>query len=152
MIPATVAEAARELGAVLDSAPSNLGSISDADAERPRAAGKWSRKQILGHLIDSASNNHQRFVRASLDGDLNFPGYAQEGWVDLQGYAERPWARIVGLWTEYNRQLLHIVERIPADRLAASCVVGGKAPVTLEFLVRDYVRHLEHHLDQVLDT
>ena len=150
MTPGTVAEAARELRSVLASVPGRLSSISDADAARPRAPGKWSRKQVLGHLIDSATNNHQRFVRASLAGTLTFPPYEQNGWVAIQAYADEPWERLVRLWEEYNRHLLHLMERIPADRHGIPCVVEEDHPVTLEFLMRDYVTHLKHHLDQIL--
>ncbi|HKS16153.1 MAG TPA: hypothetical protein VJU16_02515, partial [Planctomycetota bacterium] len=87
MIPPTVADATRELGEILDSTPTRLSKYSEAEAGEPRAPGKWSRKQILGHLIDSAANNHQRFVRATLAGELIFPPYEQDGWVGVQGYA-----------------------------------------------------------------
>ena len=151
MNPTTVADAARALRSVLESAPGRLARISEEEAGRPRAPGKWSRKQVLGHLIDSASNNHQRFVRASLQGELKFPPYDGDAWVDVQGYADRPWARIVALWTEYNLQVLHLIEHLPAAKHGAPCVVEAASPVTLEFLMRDYVQHLEHHLEQIFE-
>lgn len=151
MIPPTVSDAARELADILHTAPARLAKISDADAAEPLAPGKWSRRQILGHLIDSASNNHQRFVRASLAGELIFPPYEQDGWVGVQGWADAPWERIRRLWEEYNRHLLHLMEKLPAGRREALCIVEEKTPVTLEYLMRDYVRHLKHHLGQILE-
>src|SRR5688572_213349 len=100
MIPVNSVEAARELETILGSTPRQLAAFSDAEAAEPLAPGKWSRKQILGHLIDSASNNHQRFVRATLAGELIFPPYEQDGWVGVQGWADAPWERIVRLRSE----------------------------------------------------
>ena len=152
MIPPTVADAARELGEILASAPARLELFSDAEAAMELAPGKWSRKQFLGHLVDSASNNHQRFVRASLAGELIFPPYEQDGWVAIQAWADVPWERIIRLWEEYNRHLHHLMVRLPAGRHDALCVVEQGEPVTLAFLMRDYVRHLKHHLAQILDA
>ena len=101
---------------------------------KPRAPGKWSPKQVIGHLIDSASNNHQRFVRGQQGAELLTPTYAQDHWVDCQGYVERPWRDLTGLWHAYNRHLAHVIERIPADRARIRCTVGGNQPVTLAFL------------------
>ncbi|MCU0248162.1 MAG: DinB family protein [Bryobacter sp.] len=109
----------------------------------------WTRSEILGHLIDSALNNHQRFVRAALDGGFCGPGYSQDAWVALQDYRATPWPELVSLWASLNRHLVRVVERIPADRLPVRCVVGEGEPVTLGFLIEDYVRHLRHHLHQL---
>lgn len=137
------------LGSVIERATGRLARITEVESASPVAPGKWSRKEILGHLIDSAANNHQRFVRAQLESPLNFPGYAQERWVETQNYQEESWGYLVGCWAGYNRHLLHVLAQIPADKLNYTCVIGEDNPVTLEFLAQDYVRHLEHHLTQI---
>lgn len=148
--PMTFATAAAELRRAIDAALPVLESVSDADAARPRAPGKWSPKQVIGHLIDSASNNHQRFVRAQQGTELVSPAYAQDRWVDCQGYAVRPWSDLTTLWHAYNLHLAHVIERIPPDRARVRCTVGANQPVTLAFLAEDYVAHLRHHLAQVI--
>jgi hypothetical protein len=134
----------------LSTASEQLSRISESESSRIPGPGKWSRKQILGHLIDSASNNHQRFVRAQLSGELIFPGYEQESWVMAQGYQQESWSQLLELWQRYNRHLLHVMACVPADKLSCSCVIGGNQPVTLDFLMKDYLIHLKHHLHQIL--
>jgi len=133
---------------VLETAPPRLVQISAEDAAHA-PAGRWSKKEILGHLIDSAGNNHQRFVRAQLAPHLEFPGYTQNDWVAAQAYAAEPWPDLVNLWLLLNRHLLHLARHIPPERLGHTCAVGGKAPMRLDDLFADYVRHLEHHLAQI---
>ncbi len=144
-----VAPVARDLRDAIDAALPKLRAISDAAAAEPRAPGKWSRKEIIGHLIDSASNNHQRFVRAQQTASLSFPPYEQNHWVASQRYNERAWSDLIALWHAYNAHLSHVIAQIPDGRLAATCVIESSKPVTLEFLVTDYVVHLRHHLAQV---
>jgi hypothetical protein len=141
--------AAEKLERILATESGRLAAIADPqDAAQP-SAGRWSKKEILGHLIDSAANNHQRFVRAQLESHLDFPGYQQESWVSTQAYSAEPWIELVKLWVQLNRHLLHIIRRIPPDRLANTCAIDGKPPVALSGLIDDYVSHLEHHLQQI---
>ncbi len=126
-----------------------LNQIDESVANSPLKPGAWSPKQILGHLIDSSLNNHQRFVRASIDGKYQGPSYEQQGWVDIHGYAQLPWSELVAHWQRQNDLLCAVVERIPADKYNAQCQVGTDAPVTLQFLVEDYLTHLHHHADQI---
>src|SRR5687767_8382348 len=96
---------AGELLQTAERAFQELRPISDSEAARPRAPGKWSAKQTIGHLIDSAANNHQRFVRAQQTPALQLPGYEQDHWVTCQRYDDRPWDELVSLWHGYNRHL-----------------------------------------------
>jgi uncharacterized damage-inducible protein DinB len=131
------------------SARAKLEQIDEESAGAELRPGGWTSKQTLGHLIDSALNNHQRFVRAVIDGSYEGPTYEQEGWVRMHGYVEMPWNELVSHWQKQNDLLCLVVDRIPEDKLAAICVVGTNAPVTLRFLVEDYLRHLHHHVDQI---
>jgi hypothetical protein len=126
-----------------------LQNISEEESQHPFREGGWSKKEILGHLVDSALNNHQRFVRAALDGFYEGPFYRQEGWVAMHGYKLMTWPMLVEHWRCQNELLCEVVERIPEDRLNAPCRVGTDAPVTLRFLVDDYLDHLGHHVLQI---
>jgi len=140
---------AADLLQAVETAVPKLRALSEPQASRPRAAGKWSPKLIIGHLIDSAANNHQRFVRAQQGSELVFPPYAQDHWVSCQHYADRPWDETVTLWHSYNRHLAHVISHIPEERRDTPCVIESVAPVTLGFLAFDYGVHLRHHLAQV---
>ncbi|OFW12316.1 MAG: hypothetical protein A3F70_18405 [Acidobacteria bacterium RIFCSPLOWO2_12_FULL_67_14] len=141
---------ADELRAQVDVALAALRAFDDVSADISRGPGKWTRKEILGHLIDSAANNHQRFMRAQLAGSYAGPGYEQEAWVRVQQYGARSWRELVDLWAALNRHLAYAMESVPASKLSTSCIVGDDEAVTLEWMMRDYLRHLQHHLDQLL--
>jgi hypothetical protein len=150
-----------ELRDAVDAATPRLLAISEAASAKPRTAGKWSPREIIGHLVDSASHNHQRFVRARFQDDLVFTGYEQESWVASQRYRDAPWEDLVLLWRLYNLHIARVMEAAPAPlrhelrarhnlHEIAWKTVPQDEPTTLEYLMRDYVGHLEHHLAQIL--
>jgi DinB superfamily len=128
----------------------NLRVLTDEHAALPRGPGKWSPKEELGHLIDSASNNHLRFAGAAIQAEFRGPTYAQNDWVRLHGYRGMPWETIVDFWSEYNRLLATLAANIPDAHLERPCFIGHHAPVTLRFLIEDYVFHMQHHIDLLL--
>lgn len=107
------------------------------------------KKEILGHLIDSAANNHQRFVWARFTDPLIWPEYDGDSWVEIHRYRERPWIALVTLWEALNLQVAAVIESMPADRLGTSCRIGENPPAPLEWVMRDYLRHMRHHLEQL---
>ena len=138
-----------ELARVVDAAEILLRQVSEEESGQPVLPGGWSRKQLLGHLIDSASNNHQRFVRAALADALEFPGYDTPASVRIQAVETAAWPTLVDLWASYNRYLVHVIRHLPAAKLEVVCRIGSNAPVSLGYLAEDYVRHLVHHLHQI---
>ncbi len=146
---------------VIEVATPQLIGLPDDETSHPRRPGAWTPRQIIGHLIDSACNNHGRFVRAQRTDDLVCPGYDQEAWVSLQHHADAPWGELVTLWRSYNLHLSRIIAAIPDDVLTrprrehnldkvAWRPVPSSQTVTLDYFVRDYIGHLENHLTQVL--
>ncbi|SRR5712691_4751708 len=145
----TVPETATELRQVTNSFSQELlAADSRAAAHRPDSK-TWSPKEVLGHLIDSAANNHQRFVRAQQGDTLTLPGYEQNHWVASQGYQDADWPHLVALWTHLNLHLADVIARIPPAKYSVLCVIDGSEPATLEFVIVDYLRHLEHHMAQI---
>lgn len=151
----------KEFRTTLNEAEKKLLRLTDSDSTTPRAPGKWTPREIIGHLIDSASNNHQRFIRAQLKEDLMFEGYDQEQWVIVQQYNREEWHQLVGLWKNFNLHLLHAIEQIPEEVLMkkrsnhnlhqlAWKPVPEHEPVTLEYFIRDYLGNLQHHLKQII--
>lgn len=140
--------ATRLLG-IVDGAEPLLRAVSAEESARPVLRGGWSRRQVVGHLIDSASNNHQRFVRAMLADALVFPGYDQDGNVRVQAVQDADWVLLVSLWASYNRYLAYVIGQLPEDKLEMSCTIGNGEPVTLRFVAEDYTEHLLHHLGQL---
>jgi hypothetical protein len=141
-------------------ATARLNAMTPEESRRANGPDKWAPIEILGHLVDSAANNHQRFVRAQFTEDLVFPGYDGDRWVSAQKYRDESWLDLIQLWSSYNRHILHMVSVIPENILTKSRathnldetafnLVPKNEPATLEYFVRDYVDHLRHHLDQI---
>jgi hypothetical protein len=156
-------DASRDLVDVVERSVIALARISDAESAVRPAPGKWSPREVLGHLVDSAANNHQRFVRAQFQADLVFPGYMQDDWVRVQRYQETPWAELVTLWRAYNLHIARVMAAVPTEARRRAVAkhdfdqIGWRtfsrdAVVTLDDLMHDYVGHLRHHMDRVLAT
>lgn len=144
-----IEKAINRLNFILDLAPGALSEISEENMSIKHVPTKWSKKEILGHLIDSATNNHQWFVRGQFEDNPEIT-YDQNKWNAYSFYQEIDSQQIINFWTIYNRQLLEIIKRIPSKSLNNQ-IIRGDNLLTLEFLITDYVDHLEHHLKQIID-
>ena len=147
----------------MEHAGRSLAGLDDCGAGRAPAPGKWSAKQVLGHLIDSATINHQRFVRAAAGEGLVFETYAQDRFVELQEPDGIEWDELLDLWRLLNRHIARVMERAPEELLerphtlhnlhqVAFRLVPAGQPATLGYFMRDYVEHVLHHLGQIDPT
>lgn len=149
------------LSGIVRSVAGTLRQISDQDASVRPAPEKWSPKELVGHLIDSATNNHRRIVIGALKDDLIFEGYQQESWVRVQNYQNREWVKLVTTWANYNLHIARTIDELPVKILLTKRArhnfheilwkpVPAKSPSTLNYLIKDYIGHLEHHVQQIL--
>ena len=137
-----------------------LSNIPDHLITKKPAPDKWSIIEIIGHLIDSANNNHRRFTKAQWQENMVFNGYQQDNWVEKQAYQQADWQLILDLWKSYNLHICHIMEHTSEEQLKrvhtdhnlhqiAMITVPKEEPVTLEYFMKDYIFHIEHHLKQI---
>lgn len=135
---------------ILSTIPAKLAAITDAEASVKITSIKWSKKEIMGHLVDSASNNHQRFVRLQIENNVKLPKYRQNEWVAVQHWQQKDWKDILALWQLFNEHIAFIFEH--ADETTLNHIVTlGETNFTLQFIIDDYIDHLEHHLKQVFE-
>lgn len=146
-LPPAVAYAIDHLERLVAEVPEVLTHVEGTTATLRPQPGKWSKKEILGHLIDSAVNNLQRFVRLQQDSTVRMPAYDQDRWVAIQRHRTRPWRELVFEWQVLNRHILHLLRNLDPTTLTHTWIDGDNA--TLGFLVSDYVAHLRHHLEQL---
>lgn len=109
---------------------------------------KWSKKEVLGHLIDSATHNHHRFIRAQFEASPHIV-YAQNEWNRASRYQSWDTEALISFWEAYNRHLLALLRALPHEALSQTCEMGEPQPVSLAWVAADYVRHMEHHLRQI---
>ncbi|HEY3443730.1 MAG TPA: DinB family protein [Paludibaculum sp.] len=129
-----------------------LSAISEGQASHPARPGGWLRKEELGHLLDSAQNNHQRIALAAINSVYTGPEYAQNAWVDLHGYRSMEWAEILAFWKMRNQMLHRVITNIPEERLSAWVRIGDSPAMTLSAWIDDYLQHMAHHVAQMTDA
>ena len=146
----TMKEVAGHLRTVIAEVLPHLQEIHEDEASLKPTPEKWSKKEILGHLLDSACNNHQKFVRTMAQPHLEFTGYAQNFWVSNQHYNLHNWHFLLDFWMAYNKHLAFVIENANPDVLSNTISIEGSQPFRLDFIMTDYVEHLKHHLKQIL--
>lgn len=135
----------------LTNAEATLSSIDPKRWAEPYAPGSWLCKEVLGHLVDSAINNHIRFVMAALNGHYEGPEYEQTGWVRLHDYAHVSWEKTLEQWRCQNDLLRRVVSGLTEEQLQSPCKIGSDAAVPLRDVIDGYLSHMGHHVEQIQD-
>ncbi len=154
-------ELAKQLDTCIERFRYDLQGINPDHISLRPAPDKWSIIEILGHLVDSACNNHRRFVLATGKNDLVFEGYDQGHWVSVQEYKSASWKVIVHLWYYYNKHLVHLIKSLPQETVSkeqsrhsfdtmAFKLISSEEPSSLAYLIVDYIDHMNHHLNQIV--
>ena len=113
--------------------------------------GKWSKKEVIGHLTDSAHNNLRRFICGQYDEPVNPIAYDPDWWVKANDYQNLQTTYIIDLWCFMNRQICRVLSAMPTEAYGRLCNTGGSQAELhdLEWIAADYVRHMKHHLNQI---
>ena len=145
-------EVTERLNYLIEALPIRVKQFSEQEFSA-QISNKWSKKEILGHLCDSATNNHHRFLKIQYESQpFEIVPYNQNNWVSIQNYQAIPIFEIVSFWTTLNRHIVRVISEIPKDKLLYLCDIGDSRFITLTELIQDYLRHMNHHLRQIFGT
>jgi len=136
-----------DLREILNIYPAKFNAISVQDFAVKSAPTKWSKKEVVGHLIDSAQNNLRRFIVGQYEHEPHIV-YQQDFWVVANGYQQYSKSDVIELWRLINLQIAHVLENMPVENYDKECKTGEVH--TLEWLASDYVKHLKHHINQII--
>ena len=139
----------KRLRTLINEVPPKLSKLPLSQVEPKPSSVKWSPKEELGHLLDSAANTHQRIVRTQLEDEPKMPGYDGNAWVELHRYQHRDWQEMIELWRALNEQLLAAAEAVPESAWSRTCTIADSLPLTLKFVFEDYIDHMVHHLKHI---
>ena len=136
---------------VMNKAYQMLSGLSEETIRERPTPDAWSVKEIMGHLIDSATNNHQRFVRLQVADRLIFPDYSQDNdaWVIIQNYQNTLWKDLLDLWRVLNLHLSRVIRNVNQDCIENRWVLNEDNSITLGSLMIDYLRHMMEHLEEI---
>ena len=140
-----------ELSKIASDFSSKIDKISEELFSAKPSPEKWSKKEVLGHLIDSASNNLRRFICGQYEPSPKIV-YQQDFWVMANNYQNVPKENVIQLWKLLNEQICEVLRSMPLENAGLSCDTG-KDNVQLrsiQWLAEDYVKHLKHHLNQII--
>ena len=145
----------------INKASSDFLKYPEEELRKKPAANKWSKKELLGHLIDSAANNHHRFVKAQFWESMASPEkepftivpYEQDDWVRVQKYNQVDSKYLVELWKMYNQHIIWIISNYPDEKLKVKCksIDDRETAENVFLLIKDYVDHMDHHFNQIFD-
>ena len=144
-----IAQTLQRFSFLMDTVPQKLLSIPAVEFDHKADTKTWSKKEIIGHLIDRAANNHQRLVRTQYE-TLPHIVYDPDQWNFLNGYQQMEGKTVIEFWTMYNKHLLELIKKIPSENLLLECNTGDENNHTLGWIINDYLDHMEHHLKQVI--
>lgn len=147
-----VKQVANELRQIITTYSTAFSSMPEADFSDKPNPEKWSKKEVVGHLIDSAQNNLRRFIVGQYDHVPPHIVYDQNFWVKANGYQEMTSLDVIVLWTLVNFRICAVLENMPEGNYKKKCNTGkgNEQLYTLEWLAQDYVKHLKHHVNQVI--
>ena len=142
---------ANELQSIVNDFVPRLLAISQSDFTAKTSPGKWSKLEVLGHLIDSSQSNIRRFITAQYEPAPPSIRYDQEFWVAINKYQEMKKEDVIHLWRLMNERICAVCRNTPPQLYGKTADTGATEPnlKTIEWLATDYVKHLKHHLNQI---
>jgi hypothetical protein len=142
----------KELRALVEEYATKFNAINEADFSAKPLPTKWSKKEVIGHLIDSAQNNLRRFIVGQYESQPPKIVYDQDFWVQANGYQQMEKEEVIALWKLTNERICDILTNMPQQNYLKRADTG-KTEVqlrSLQWLAEDYIKHMKHHFNQVI--